>query len=424
MVYLQSNQSSSLHSFMNELLTCSQSHFSGKLEVEGANGQRWGFYYRLGRIIWATGGSHPVRRWRRQMAQYCPQIDINKISCKSVDTTMEHWDYVLLTSLYKKQEIESRQLDDIAQNIIGELLFDVAQIINFINLNFSHNSLITLDLPINFRSAHVFIKRMEDHWGSWSSSNLGSFFPNLSPKLQRQEEFQKLVNQNIYDNFLKLMNGEHTLRDLTIIMKRDLREITCLLQPYILRGFIKLVEVSDYSLPNLNTHKNIAPGSYKNSNAPLIACVDDSPQVCEMLEKIIISNGMRFLKIQDGIQALPKLLEQKPDLIFLDLIMPVVNGYEICSQIRRVSIFTNIPIVILTGSDGLLDKVRAKMVGSTDFMAKPIESEKIISILHKHLKNSSSDKNPPESPNLNSKNNSNYIKNEKANNNILTSKIA
>jgi two-component system, chemotaxis family, response regulator PixG len=419
MVYLQSNQSTSLHSLVDELLSCSQSHFSGRLELEGNKGQTWNFYYRLGRIIWATGGSHPVRRWRRKMIQYCPQVDINKIHWESVDTTMEYWDYKLLTNLYKKEEIESKQLDSIAQSIIAELLFDIAQIINFIHINFIRNSQLVLDLPINFRSANIFIKRMEDEWSSWSSYNLGSFFPNLSPKLEKEEEFRKLVNPNIYEQFVKLISGEHTLRDLTLIMKRDLREVTCLLQPYILRSFVKLVEVSDYSLPQSHLPKNQVSNNFKKNTAPLIACVDDSPQVCEMLEKIITSNGMRFIKIQDAIQALPKLLEQKPDFIFLDLIMPVVNGYEICSQIRRASYFTNIPVVILTGSDGLLDKVRAKMVGSTDFMAKPIETEKIISIIQKHLKNNSSNKNPPQSQNMNLHNNINTLENKEKSNNRL-----
>nr|MBA3923656.1 response regulator [Nostocaceae cyanobacterium] len=102
--------------------------------------------------------------------------------------------------------------------------------------------------------------------------------------------------------------------------------------------------------------------------------------------QMIAANNMRFVSIQDGMQALPILLEQKPDLIFLDLIMPVANGYEICSQLRRSSLFTNTPVIILTGSDGLVDRVRAKVVGATDFLSKPIVAEKVLGMIRKYIK--------------------------------------
>ena len=97
--------------------------------------------------------------------------------------------------------------------------------------------------------------------------------------------------------------------------------------------------------------------------------------------------GYRSVSIQRSVQALTVLLEQKPDLIFLDLVMPITNGYELCSQIRRVSLFQETPIIILTGNDGVIDRVRAKMAGASDFMSKPIEKEKIVSVINKYLGN-------------------------------------
>jgi two-component system, chemotaxis family, response regulator PixG len=79
-------------------------------------------------------------------------------------------------------------------------------------------------------------------------------------------------------------------------------------------------------------------------------------------------------------------LEQKPDLIFLNLVMPITNGYELCSQIRRVSLFKETPIVILTGNDGIIDRFRVKMAGASDFISKPIEKDKIVSVIYKYLK--------------------------------------
>ncbi|MFP3436004.1 response regulator, partial [Paraburkholderia sp. SIMBA_061] len=68
----------------------------------------------------------------------------------------------------------------------------------------------------------------------------------------------------------------------------------------------------------------------------LIACVDDSPQTQKMIETIAQALGYDFLPIYESVEALPTLIEKKPRLIFLDLVMPVVNGYELAHQIRRV----------------------------------------------------------------------------------------
>jgi two-component system, chemotaxis family, response regulator PixG len=168
-------------------------------------------------------------------------------------------------------------------------------------------------------------------------------------------------------------------------MKQSVLPVTRSLLPYILKGIIELVEAPDLPLKVTEAKNNSVPAQPKAPPAPLVACVDDSPQVCQMLEQILVPNGLRFIKIQDAVQALPILIEHKPDLIFLDLVMPVASGYEICAQLRRISVFANTPVIILTGSDGLFDRVRAKVVGSTDFITKPVVAEKVISVVRKYI---------------------------------------
>ena len=89
--------------------------------------------------------------------------------------------------------------------------------------------------------------------------------------------------------------------------------------------------------------------------------------------------------IQDPLQAIPDLIDSRPDLIFLDLMMPVVNGYEVCTQLRRTSQFANTPIVMLTGSNGVFDRVRSKVFGATEFITKPINRNQVVSIAQKYL---------------------------------------
>ncbi|MBD2725756.1 response regulator [Nostoc sp. FACHB-892] len=373
------------NNIVNEFKTCTQLQYNGKLNIKSSKGSQWTFYYRLGRIVWATGGTHPFRRWRRHMSQNCPQIDIDKLQLRLQDVSIDYWDYRLLEIFYKKQKIQREQIQSIAESTIVELLFDLALQGNFASISCNRSQEVILETPMSFTSAEMSVKHMQDSWKIWSEAGLANFSPDLAPVLRRPEQLQQMVSPSVYKNFVNLINGKFTLRDLAVKMKQSVLPLTRSLLPYILKGIIELVEVPDLPLGVTEVNNNSSNTQLKKRTAPLIACVDDSPQVCKILEDIITSNGLRFVKIQDAVQALPNLIQDKPDLIFLDLVMPVASGYEICTQLRRISTFTNTPIIILTGSDGLIDRVRAKVVGSTDFLTKPVVADKVMAIVRKYL---------------------------------------
>jgi two-component system, chemotaxis family, response regulator PixG len=119
--------------------------------------------------------------------------------------------------------------------------------------------------------------------------------------------------------------------------------------------------------------------------SPLIAYIDDSRSDGLKMTYILTKSGYRCINIQESVSALTTLIENKPSLIFLDLVMPIANGYEICAQIRRVSALNNIPVIIVTSNDGIVDRVRARMVGSSGFLSKPIATEKVLKTLQKYL---------------------------------------
>jgi two-component system, chemotaxis family, response regulator PixG len=370
---------------VNEFKTCTQLQYNGELNIKSSKGSQWTFYYRLGRIVWATGGTHPFRRWRRHIAQNCPQIDVDKLHLRLQDVSIDCWDYRLLEKFYKAQKIQREQINSITENTIVELLFDLALQGNFASISYNRSQGVILETPMSFTSAETSVKQMQDSWKTWSEAGLANFSPDLAPVLRRPAQLEQMVSPFVYKNFVNLINGKFTLRDLAVKMKQNVLTLTRSLLPYILKGIIELVEVPDIPLVVTEVNNKSTTEQAKKPIAPLIACVDDSPQVCKMLEDIITSNGLRFVKIQDAVQALPILIQDKPDVIFLDLIMPVASGYEICTQLRRIPAFAKTPIIILTGSDGLLDRVRAKVVGSTDFLTKPVIADKVMAIIRKYL---------------------------------------
>ena len=367
----------------NEFKRCIQIQYNGQLNIKSAKGRQWAFYYRLGRIVWATGADHPFRRWRRNMAQYCPDIDINKIRCRDEDIAINYWDYQLLDILYKRQKVQREKIHAIVESTIAELFFDLAQELDVTPVTCSRSQEIILEMPMSFTNADMSIKQMQDAWSIWSQAGLANISPNLAPVLRRPEQLQQMVNPSVYKNFVSLINGQFTLRELGIRMKQDVMPVTRSLLPYILKGIIELVAVPDLPLTVESSSSTKQP---RSQTSPLVVCVDDSPQVCKILEEIMTHHGLRFIKVQDPVQALPIIIQHKPDLIFLDLIMPIASGYEICTQLRRISAFAQTPIIILTGNDGLVDRVRAKVVGSTDFISKPIVADRVMNVVRKHLR--------------------------------------
>ena len=237
-----------VQNLFNEFKKCTQLQYNGQLNIKSEKGRKWTFYYRLGRIVWATGSDHPFRRWRRKMAQYCPDIDVDKIRCRPEDIAIDYWDYNLLDIFYKRQKIQREKIHAIVESTIAELFFDLAQELDFASVTCSRSQQVILEMPMSFTNADMSIKQMQDAWAIWSQAGLANISPNLAPFLRRPEQLQQMVNPSVYKNFVSLINGKFTLRELGIKMKQDVMPVARSLLPYILKGIIELIEVPDLPL--------------------------------------------------------------------------------------------------------------------------------------------------------------------------------
>jgi two-component system, chemotaxis family, response regulator PixG len=367
----------------------SRLHLTGRLDIE-ANNQHWSLYLYMGRLIWAAGGPHPVRRWYRNLSRYCPQINPQAVTF-GASGNIQRWDYDVLVSLVKTQQITVEQTVALIRSTVSDVLFDVLQQeeTRFVNFQIDHKDV--LDASLALVNAQQVLDEVQPVWNEWRALGLVDHSPCLAPVLRQQELLQQQTSEKIYKTLVSLADGKRSLRDLAVLMKQDLVPLTRMLVPYFRKGFIGLVPIPDFPSPvaSAQTPVSSIPTASKPTTAPpsgpLVVCIDDSERECAAMEKILTQAGYRFIGVQDSVKALPTLLEHKPGVIFLDLVMPIASGYEVCAQIRRVAMFKDTPIVILTSNDGIIDRVRAKVVGSSGFLGKPVEADKVLAVVRKYL---------------------------------------
>ncbi len=376
---------------VDQLIYLKKREFSGKIEIQSSAKFTWNFYFYLGRLIGCDGGHHGNRCLKRHLLNHCTVEQLEQLTIQIDNShlkSLECKTYHLLVSLCKQNIIKREEAIKIIQGQIRDILFDILQQENFGTMQYKvdaefDNSLLHFNLhdALTLVNVEHIVKQSYQDWTNWVKAGLEFWSPNFAPKIRKRDSLKAMVSPTVYQNFTYYINGQRTLRDLAWKMNKDMLLMTTSLAHYIRQGILNLIEVPDIRLPSyLSVQKQIVASKALNQDLPLVVCIDDSKQICETMRSILTEADYDFCEVNDSIQAVPTLITKKPDLIFLDIGMPIMNGYEICTQIKRVEQLKNIPIVILTGKDGIVDRMRAKMVGASAFLSKPVDQKRVIDI--------------------------------------------
>ncbi|MBD2353081.1 response regulator [Tolypothrix sp. FACHB-123] len=116
-----------------------------------------------------------------------------------------------------------------------------------------------------------------------------------------------------------------------------------------------------------------------------IISVDDSPTILKEISRFLEDENFSVVTIEDPLKAVMSIIRHKPDLILLDLNMAGIDGYELCRIIRNNSLFKNTPIIFVTGNKGLVDKVKANLVGASGYLTKPFTRAELLKLVFMHL---------------------------------------
>ncbi len=109
-----------------------------------------------------------------------------------------------------------------------------------------------------------------------------------------------------------------------------------------------------------------------------VLVIDDSNTIRRSAEIFLKQGGHEVMLAEDGFDALAKVNDYRPQLIFCDILMPRLDGYQTCAIIKRNEQFTNVPVVMLSSKDGVFDKARGRMAGAQDYLTKPFTKDQLL----------------------------------------------
>ncbi|MBO9645517.1 MULTISPECIES: PleD family two-component system response regulator [Pseudacidovorax] len=115
-----------------------------------------------------------------------------------------------------------------------------------------------------------------------------------------------------------------------------------------------------------------------NGSGFKVLVIDDSNTIRRSAEIFLKQGGHEVLLAEDGYDALSKVNDHQPQLIFCDILMPRLDGYQTCAIIKRNAQFSHVPVVMLSSRDGVFDKARGRMVGSQDYLTKPFTKDQLL----------------------------------------------
>ena len=116
-----------------------------------------------------------------------------------------------------------------------------------------------------------------------------------------------------------------------------------------------------------------------------VMVIDDSKTIRRTAETLLQKAGCEVVTAIDGFDALAKIVDHNPDIIFVDIMMPRLDGYQTCALIKNSQNYQNIPVIMLSSKDGLFDQAKGRVVGSDEYLTKPFSKDELLNAIRNHV---------------------------------------
>jgi two-component system, chemotaxis family, response regulator PixG len=386
-----------------------QSAASGFLIVT-CEGVTWYVYFVEGKIFYANHSLDPFERLELNLRRTAKQNGIeldqqlyldlrDHFANIKVENFYPSSDYQALCSLVKENRLTQAQAIGIIQNLTKEALRSFLLLKKFTAKFIEKTSEIPPIWSTNFL---LKIKECQDENDAWKA---------LGPAITSSHQRPYLINGGVgmapeaRARLNKILVG-FDFHQLSLVINQDSLDIAKSLHKLLQSGVVGLWEPRPpldrlpktyipEAVPIAVTNNTSANDTFGVTPTPpvgdapskvyRIVCIDDSPTVLREMDRFLDSDVFQIFPIVDSATALMKIMRVNPDIILMDVGMPNIDGYKLCAMLRRNSMFKKVPIVMVTGNTGLIDRAKAKMSGCTDYMTKPFTQASLIEMVFKHI---------------------------------------
>lgn len=335
---------------------------SGELLIESSTGQFWFVFFLNGEIIYATDPESNLTRLR----DYLRGLKLNKALEQVItpNLSINALEYGQIWSLLETKILTPIQATSIIQNMVAEVLFDI---LGLHQGSFVFESGSALSPQLTTFKVSPLSNKVLKQLQAWKQ---------LYPLIQSSHQCPVLLHQTTVANFGDLIDGKTSVRQLARYTEQSIFAVAKSIYAAIKEGVIAIAPVAS------PLTSKVKKESWR------IVCIDDSVTICRAVEYILHNHGYQVTSISNPVRALSLVFQLKPSLIFCDIGMPELDGYELCAMFRKSTIFSKIPIIMLTGKDGFIDRVKARMVGATEYLTKPFGEKELVTTVEKYLGNS------------------------------------
>ncbi|AMW28391.1 MULTISPECIES: response regulator [Arthrospira] len=336
-------------------------------------GNCWLVFCSNGRIVYAGESEGSLKRLRDYLHRYKLTEVLNELEVPSI-TAVNAPEYGYLWVLLEQNAITPTQGRSILHGMISETLFDLLSL-HHGAFNFEMGSPLApqlMTLQINTVLPKI-MKQVQE----WKTFHPHIQSPSQCPLILDPDKLRQVVRPNVFETLTRWADGKTTFRQISRYLNRDIVAVTKAIYPFVQQGFVQLrfppTEPSPY------------PRSQFESKIPRIVCIDDDRVIRETVELILTQHGYEATAIGHPLKALSQVFQLKPDLILCDIAMPELNGYEICAMLRSSSAFRETPIIMLTGIDGFIDRLKARMVRATNYLTKPFSKGELLTLVENYI---------------------------------------
>lgn len=331
----------------------------------------WLVFFLNGQIIYAGDVGSDLSRlrdylWRYRISPVDPLIPSPAIATTSAP------EYGHLWALLENHTLTAEQGRNILQSMVQEALFDLLSLHqgSFIfELGPALSpQLMTLEIG---ELVPTIMKQVQE----WKQLHPHIQSPDQCPAIADTSQIRAKISESTLTSWL---DGKTSIRQLARYLNQDILTIAQRLDPLIQSGDLQLHPAP---LPSAHTDHDFHPQHL----LPRIVCIDDGASIRKTVELILNEHGYEATAISNPLKAMSLVFQLRPDLILCDISMPELDGYEICAMLRKSTAFRQTPIVMLTGRDGFIDRVRARMVGATDYLTKPFGENELLTLMEKYI---------------------------------------